>query len=174
MTLSGLQVFFGHWSVSPTRCFLVTFTPLLLTAYGLLRGSLSRSGAVVALWIGVVLTLAHAAFTLALMAFFLTASKATRFREAEKRRIEGAAFKKGGRRNWAQVVCNGGVATELALIYLLDVGSAADLPMDFATHYRSSWIGAAILGALACCNGDTWASELGSVWTDTAPRLLTK
>ena len=53
-------------------------------------------------------------------------------------------FKEGGQRNWLrvfvqrtslmmtlpQVFCNGAMATELALLYLLDVGSA-DLPIDF-------------------------------------------
>ena len=56
-------------------------------------------------------------------------------------------FKEGGQRNWLQVCsfflfsvflmmtfpqvfCNGAMATELALLYLLDVGSA-DLPIDF-------------------------------------------
>ena len=47
-----------------------------------------------------------------------------RFREDQKRRIEGAAHKPGGKRDWAQVLCNGGIATELALLYLIDVGSA--------------------------------------------------
>ena len=50
-------------------------------------------------------------------------------RQDKKRIIEGEAFKENGSRNWAQVLCNGGVATELALIYLLDVGSA-DLPVN--------------------------------------------
>ena len=38
--------------------------------------------------------------------------------------MEGAAHKPGGKRDWAQVLCNGGIATELALLYLIDVGSA--------------------------------------------------
>lgn len=167
------QIFFGgSVTVTPTRFFLVTFVPVIVTSYGVLRGSLSRSGAVVALWVGAVLTLAHVSFTLALLTFFLTSSKATRFREDQKRRIEGAAHKPGGKRDWAQVLCNGGIATELALLYLIDVGSA-DLPMDFVSHYRASWLGAAVLGALSCCNGDTWASELGSVWSDKSPWLVT-
>merc|ERR1712200_379909 len=63
-------------------------------------------------------------------------------------------------------------ATELALLYLLDVGSA-DLPIDFRHHYRASWLGIGVLGALACCNGDTWASELGSVIAKSDPFLIT-
>ena len=64
------------------------------------------------------------------------------------------------------------MATELALLYLLDIGSA-DLPVDFRNQYRASWLGMAVLGALACCNGDTWASELGTVLGNSDPVLLT-
>ena len=39
-------------------------------------------------------------------------------------------FKEGGQRNWLQVLCNGGMALELSLLYLLDLGSA-DLPVVF-------------------------------------------
>merc|ERR1712179_277047 len=70
------------------------------------------------------------------------------------------------------VLCNGGMAFELSLLYLLDIGSA-DLPVDFRSNYRASWLGMAVLGAVSCCNGDTWASELGSVLTDSEPVLIT-
>jgi uncharacterized membrane protein len=63
----------------------------------------------------------------------------------------------GGQRNWIQVICNGGMATELAILYLLDVGSG-ERAVDFVTDYRASWLGLGILGALSCANGDTWAS----------------
>jgi hypothetical protein len=39
-----------------------------------------------------------------------------------------------------QVLCNGGVAMELSLLYLLDIGSL-EVPVDFRNHYRSSWLG---------------------------------
>ena len=57
-----------------------------------------------------------------------------RFREDQKRRIEGAAHKPGGKRDWAQVLCNGGIATELALLYLIDVGSAGVTLTGFGTR----------------------------------------
>merc|ERR1712202_110632 len=60
----------------------------------------------------------------------------------------------------------------LSLLYLLDIGSS-DLPVDFRHEYRASWLGMAVLGALACCDGDTWASELGTVLAARDPFLIT-
>lgn len=77
-----------------------------------------------------------------------------------------------GKRNWVQVLCNGGMAMQLALLYLLDCGSS-ERPIDFQAHYRSSWLGIAILSSIACCNGDTWASEIGSVVGTANPILIT-
>ena len=45
--------------------------------------------------------------------------QATSYKQSKKRVIEGSEFKEGGQRNWVQVLCNGGVATELALLYLV-------------------------------------------------------
>ena len=83
-----------------------------------------------------------------LLAFFISSSKATKYKQEVKKKFE-SDFKEGGQRNWLQasylssqfcfqlfnhgimqVLCNGAMATELALLYLLDVGSA-DLPVDF-------------------------------------------
>lgn len=77
-----------------------------------------------------------------------------------------------GKRNWVQVLCNGGMAMQLGLLYLLDCGSS-ERPIDFGRQYRSSWLGIAILAAFACCNGDTWASEIGSVMGKSDPYLIT-
>lgn len=78
----------------------------------------------------------------------------------------------GGQRNWIQVVCNGGVAAWLAIIYMIEVG-CTELPINFKRHYTSSWLAMAVLGSLSCCCGDTLASELGTVIGESSPRLIT-
>lgn len=93
---------------------------------------------------GFILTLSSYAHLIALATFFVTGSKVTKFRSAEKKKIE-ANFKEGGQRNWIQVLCNGGMATQLALLYLLDVGSG-ERPIDFDKEYRSSWLSVGIIG----------------------------
>lgn len=70
------------------------------------------------------------------------------------------------------MLCNGGMAMQLALLYLLDCGSS-ERPIDFSAQYRSSWLSIAVMSAFACCNGDTWASEIGSVVGRSDPFLIT-
>lgn len=93
---------------------------------------------------GFILTLSSFAHLMALVTFFVTGSKVTKFRSAQKKKLE-ADFKEGGQRNWIQVLCNGGMVTQLALLYLLDVGSG-ERPIDFDKEYRSSWLSIGIIG----------------------------
>jgi uncharacterized membrane protein len=79
-----------------------------------------------------------------LATFFVTGLIATKFRSAKKKKIE-ADFKEGGQRNWIHILCNGGMATQLALLYLLDVGSG-ERPIDFDKEYQSSWLSIGIVG----------------------------
>ncbi|XP_043268690.1 transmembrane protein 19 isoform X2 [Venturia canescens] len=133
----------GYSVISPWRWLAAVIIPILFFLWGLRRRSVDLSGAILA----------------------------TKFRAERKRNLD-ADYKEGGQRNWIQVLCNGGMASQLALLYLLDVG-CGERPIDFYKDYRSSWLSIGILGALACCNGDTWASEFGTVIGDSDPFLIT-
>ena len=77
----------------------------------------------------------------------------------------------GGQRNWVQVICNGGVAAFASALYLVEVG-CGERPVDFARDFNTSIFSMALLGSLACSSGDTWASEIDSVFSKN-PRLVT-
>ncbi|XP_037318472.2 transmembrane protein 19 [Pungitius pungitius] len=157
--------------VSPWRWLFSILVPLMLTARGMKRQSLSYSGALGALLVGFVLTMANYSFFSALLAFFITSTKLTRWGGAHKRKLD-AEYKEGGQRNWIQVFCNGGVPTELALLYMIEVGPG-EMAIDFSRQYTASWMCLSLLGALACSCGDTWASEVGPVLSQSQPRLIT-
>lgn len=93
---------------------------------------------------GFILTLTNYAHLATLIVFFVSSSKVTKFRSAQKRKFEND-FKEGGQRNWIQVLCNGGMATQLGLLYLLDVG-CGERPIDFVKDYRGSWLSIGIIG----------------------------
>lgn len=157
--------------VSPWRWLFSILVPFVLTMRAVKRRSLDWSGALGALLVGFVLTMANYSFFSSLLAFFITSSKLTRWGGAEKKKID-AEYKEGGQRNWVQVFCNGGVPTELALLYMIEVGPG-EIPIDFGKQYSASWMCLSLLGALACSTGDTWASEVGPVLSKTKPRLIT-
>lgn len=156
--------------VSPVRCVLAVTVPALMAHYGLRRKSLNKSGAQSGFLVGLIMTLSNYCFMASLLIFFLVGSKVTKWRSSQKRKLE-IDFKEGGQRNWLQVICNAGVASELAVIYLIDSG-CAEYPVDFQQRYTSSWLSVAVLGAIACNCGDTFASEIGSVVGSSDPWLL--
>jgi len=127
-----------------------------------------------AFFVAFILTLSSYSFLVALLTFFITSSRATKFRQERKRKLEEnfkegnqvglICFKymcrtyynlltnhlfcaSGGQRNWIQVLCNGGMATQLALLYLLDLGSGERV-IDFYHDYRGSWLNIGVLGKL--------------------------
>jgi hypothetical protein len=55
----------------------------------------------------------------------------------------------GGQRTWIQVLSNGGMATQLAVLYILDSG-CGERPINFLRDYRSSWLSLGILGKFMC------------------------
>lgn len=144
--------------------------PLLIVNRGYKKKSLSLSGAWSSLVVGFLLTFSNLCFFSALFAFFVLASCVTKLKADVKRNVEDD-FKEGGQRNWVQVMCNGGIASVAAVFYLVEVG-CGERPIDFAHDFNASMFSMALLGSLACSSGDTWASEIGSVFS-TNPRLVT-
>ncbi|XP_043593241.1 transmembrane protein 19 isoform X2 [Bombus pyrosoma] len=134
--------------ISPWRWLTVVVFPIFMAFWGLRRKSVDISGAILGLFMGFVLTLTSFSHVACLFAFLFSSTKATKFCAKEKKKFE-FDFKEGGQRNWIQVLCNGGMATQ------------------------SSWLSVGILGAFACCNGDTWASEIGTVVGTKDPFLIT-
>ncbi|KAJ8261758.1 hypothetical protein GJAV_G00158070 [Gymnothorax javanicus] len=137
--------------VSPWRWLFSILVPLSLASHGMKRKSLDHSGALAGMLVGFVLTLANTSFFSSLLAFFITSSKLTKWRGNMKKKID-AEYKEGGQRNWVQVFCNGGVPTEVALLYMIEVGPG-EIPLDFGKQYTASWMCLALLGALAKLRG---------------------
>ncbi|NXF43559.1 TMM19 protein, partial [Oceanites oceanicus] len=125
----------------------------------------------IGLVVGFILTVANYSFFTSLFVFFVTSSKLTKWKKEIKKQID-SEYKEGGQRNWVQVFCNGGVPTELAVLYMIENGPG-EIPIDFSKQYTASWMCLSLLGALACSAGDTWASEIGSVMSKSKPRLIT-
>ncbi|XP_041936307.1 transmembrane protein 19 [Alosa sapidissima] len=159
------------YPVSAWRWLFSVLLPLTLTLRAVKKRSLDYTGALGAMVVGVILTVANLSFLSALFAFFITSSKLTKWKGDIKKRLD-SEYKEGGQRNWIQVLCNGGIPTELALLYMIEVGSG-EIPVDFGKQYSASWICLSLLGALSCSAGDTWASEVGPVLSQTKPRLIT-
>ncbi|XP_066490082.1 transmembrane protein 19 [Tiliqua scincoides] len=156
--------------ISPWRWLLSILIPLIIACQGFKKKSLDHGGAIGGLVVGFILTVANFSFCIALLMFFITSSKLTKWKKEVKKQID-SEYKDGGQRTWVQVFCNGGVPTELALLYLIENGPG-EIPIDFSKQYTASWMCLSLLGAIACCAGDTWASEIGSVMSHE-PRLIT-
>ncbi|MBI3913285.1 MAG: DUF92 domain-containing protein [Chloroflexi bacterium] len=130
---------------------------LAIAAFGYARGSLSRGGAFGAMIVG---TLVFAGggllWAVLLVAFFVSSSALSHYHARAKEPL-AEKFQKGPRRDFAQVLANGGAGALIALAY----GFNPQPAFFFA-----------FLGALATVNADTWATELG-VLSKTPPRLIT-
>lgn len=122
-------------------------------------GALNSSGAVAAALLGgLTYGISGLPAAVLLISFFASSSLLSRAFPSRKRTI-AKNFAKGGTRDWAQVLANGGAGL-LALL----AGALGWISTPLA------W--AAFAGALATVNADTWATELG-VLSSTDPLLIT-
>jgi len=154
-------------------CFALALATLMCVR-GYQKGSLNASGAALAFVVGLISCTASVRFGLTLITFFVASSKATRIGAARKHKLEDG-HQEGGNRNWVQVAANGGLGTALAACFLWSTrqqGAAPEQPLCFGTQPWHTLLQAAYMCHYACCNADTWASELG-VLSRHRPRLVT-
>ncbi len=119
--------------------------------------ALSLSGVAGAVVVGTaVFGLGGWVWALLLIAFFVTSSALSRYREGEKVRL-AEKFAKTGQRDLGQALANGGWGA------LLAVANVA---------WPSPPLFAGFVGAMAAVTADTWATEVG-VLSRQPPRLIT-
>ncbi|PDW02225.1 DUF92 domain-containing protein [Candidatus Viridilinea mediisalina] len=140
----------------------ITIGLLLSTAVGGLaywRQSLTAGG-----WFGAVITgtatlgFGGWAWGFTLIAFFVSSSVLSHYKERLKEQRAAEKFSKGGRRDLVQAMANGGIGALIALLYAL-LGAP-------------EWLLGVFVGVMATVTADTWATELG-VLSPHRPRLIT-
>jgi uncharacterized protein (TIGR00297 family) len=108
--------------------------------------SLSKSGAIAAVFVGTLIYLGFKIEGLIILGvFFGTSSFWSSYKSQLKKKLEDK-LEKGSQRDWVQVAANGGCAAIFSLFYFL----TNDL----------LWV-IAFLTSIASATGDTWSSEIG-------------
>ncbi|THU64948.1 hypothetical protein C4D60_Mb01t31890 [Musa balbisiana] len=141
-----------------------------IAARAYLHRSLDRSGAIAGFLVMAIHIAAGYRFAALLLVFFFTSSKLTKMGEEKKRSID-EDFKEGGQRNWIQVLANSGLATILVVVFVTVTGGQ-DTCLDTKKSKFLTGLLGGIIGHYACCNGDTWSSEIGML-SNAQPRLIT-
>lgn len=135
-----------------------------------IRKSLNRSGALAGFLVMAVHIACSNRSGALLLVFFFTSSKLTKFGEKKKRSVD-EDFKEGGQRNWIQVLANSALASILTMIVAMYTGGQ-DRCLDTKDSTLLTGLVGGVIGHYACCNGDTWSSEIGML-SNAQPRLIT-
>lgn len=163
----------GEFELSPFRCLLAIVVPSILLHNAVKNKKLDPLAMVVAFVMGFVETLSNLCMIATTIVFFIVGTRATKFKRASKKFDDSEPNSSDGRRNWIQVLSNGGVGMEIAILLLIEKGPANEMPINFSYDYFPSWLSVAFLGSIACACGDTLASELAPVMSSSKPRLIT-
>jgi uncharacterized protein (TIGR00297 family) len=123
------------------------------------RALTANGAAAAALVGGLIFGLGGLTWAVLLLTFFISSSALSRAFGLRKMAVH-EKFAKGARRDWGQVMANGGLGALLVLLDTTVVGPG------------QIWPYLAFAGAMAAVNADTWATELG-VLSPTPPRLIT-
>ncbi|KAF9914920.1 Transmembrane protein 19 [Lobosporangium transversale] len=144
-----------------------------LAYHGLSKRSLAPSGALAATVVGMgTFTNSPYVFGSVLLAFYLSSSRMTKYKSQIKKTLE-EDHQEGGGRTATQVFSNGATGTALALAFQYIYWTTESRPATlFFTDPRATFILFSYIGHYACCNGDTWSSELG-ILNKSWPTLIT-
>ncbi|KAL0907777.1 hypothetical protein M5K25_022212 [Dendrobium thyrsiflorum] len=142
----------------------------VISARALRRKSLDLSGALSGFLVMAIHITCSYRFGALLLVFFFTSSKLTKLGEKKKRNVD-EEFKEGGQRNWLQVLANSALATILVMLVAMNTGGQ-DRCLDTKDSTLLTGLIGGVIGHYACCNGDTWSSEIGML-SNAQPRLIT-
>ncbi|KAJ2689164.1 hypothetical protein IWW39_001718 [Coemansia spiralis] len=153
-----------------------TYFAILLTAVlcliSLRRQSLSGSGTVAAALVGLsTASNDNIMFTVVLLAFFISSSYWTKYQARAKARLD-PCYAKASRRDWKQVLCNGGVGAVISVVYQYKFDGRRPADMSLEERKLMTLLIWGYIGFYSCCAADTWASELGTLSSDW-PVLIT-
>lgn len=140
------------------RVSLALLFAISLTLHGLRKKSLSRSGATAAFLVGFLSFASATRFGLTLLAFYLSATRATRYKSNLKKQIEDGYTSPSGNRSAKQVFASSLPAVILGVIYFLQY--RYDAPISPVFHAKSC-LNLSYLLFFAACAGDTFSSEIG-------------
>jgi uncharacterized protein (TIGR00297 family) len=156
-TLSTEKPLVIHSFLSFMQIFIGLILGVLIAFLAWRVGSLSADGAIAAAMMGgLIFGLGGLPWAALLLTFFISSSLLSRAFKRRKAAFD-EKFSKGSRRDAGQVLANGGLGMLLVI-------AATIWP-----HPLWFW---AYMGAMACVNADTWATEVG-VLSRAAPRLIT-
>ncbi|KAJ2401385.1 hypothetical protein GGI10_006051 [Coemansia sp. RSA 2530] len=153
-----------------------TYFAILLTAVlcliSLRRQSLSGSGTVAAALVGLsTASNDNIMFTVVLLVFFISSSYWTKYQARAKARLD-PCYAKASRRDWKQVLCNGGVGAVISVVYQYNFDGRRPADMSLEERKLMTLLIWGYIGFYSCCAADTWASELGTLSSDW-PVLIT-
>ena len=141
----------------------------LLSVRGIRKGSLTKSGAISAFIVGFFTLSCGYRFATLLLTFYFTSTKLTKFKAERKNTID-ANYTSTGNRSASQVLACSLLGVVISLVYRFS--GRNDQPIEFLHDPTAAFLWCCYIGHYACCNGDTWASELG-VLSKTQPLLIT-
>ncbi|KAJ1999432.1 hypothetical protein GGI04_001199 [Coemansia thaxteri] len=151
--------------------FSIVLTALLSLA-SLQRRSLSKSGALAAVFIGLsTASNDNILFTVVLLAFFISSSFWTKYHAQAKARLD-STHAKASQRGWKQVMCNGCVGAVISLVYQCNFDGRRPEELSLEERKFMTLLIWGYVGFYSCCAADTWASELGTL-SSNWPVLIT-